>query len=97
MRERDIKRQAVKQREKEFPDLRCLPRKGKKWLTKEVFQNLIVQSCSSEQATAIPVHELTNTPIPMPGMTKLSEMEQLLEATTRSLLGFCPIFQINGK
>jgi hypothetical protein len=88
MREKDIKRQVMKQLKKEFPNWRRLPRKEKKRIAKEVLQNVVARNSSAEPATAIPIHELTNTPIPMPGMIKLAEMEQFMAKTTRGLLRF---------
>jgi hypothetical protein len=88
MREKDIKRQFLNQLKKEFPNWRRLPGKEKKRIAKEVLQSVLAKHCSNEPATAIPVHELTNTPIPMPGMIKLAEMERFIEGATRSLLRF---------
>ena len=88
MREKDIKRQVLKQLNKEFPKWRRLPRKEKKRIAKEVLQSMVAKHTSNEQATGLPIHELTNTPIPMPGMIKLAEMEQFIEKATRSLLSF---------
>jgi hypothetical protein len=53
-----------------------------------VLQSVVAKHTSNEQATELPVHELTNTPIPMPGMIKLAEMAQFIEKATRSLLSF---------
>ena len=88
MREKDIKRQALKQLKREFPNWRRLPRKEKKRLAKQVLENLMAQDFSSGKGTTIPVHELTNTPTPMPGMIKLAEMEQFVANATRNLLMF---------
>ena len=88
MREKDIKRQVMKQLKKEFPNWRRLPRKEKKRIAKEVLQSVTAKDSINEQATDIPIHELTNTPIPMAGMIKLAEMEDYIKRTTRNLLNF---------
>jgi hypothetical protein len=88
MREKDIKRQVLKQLKKEFPNWRRLSGKEKKRIAKEVLQSVVAKLTSNEHVSEIPVHELTNTPIPMPGMIKLAKMEQFIEKATRSLLSF---------
>lgn len=88
MREKDIKRQVLKQLKKQFPNWRRLPRKEKKRIAKEVLESVLANYSRNEQATDISVHELTNTPIPMRGIIKLAEMEQFIEGATRSLLSF---------
>ena len=88
MREKDIKRQVLKQLKKEFPNWRRLRRKEKKRIAKEVLETVVAKNSGSEPTTGIPIHELTSTPIPMPGIIKLEEMERFIERTTRSLLSF---------
>lgn len=58
MREKDIKRQVLKQLKKEFPRWRRLPRKENKRIAKEVLESVLAKHSSNEQATDIPVHEL---------------------------------------
>lgn len=88
MREKDIKRQVLKQLKKEFPNWRKLPRKEKKQIAGEVLQGIVAKNSINEDATDIPIHELTNTPTPMAGMIKLAEMEDYIKRTTRNLLIF---------
>src|SRR5512136_1852601 len=88
MREKDIKRLVLKQLKKEFPNWRRLPRNEKKRIAKEVLVSVQSKHFNNEQAIDVPVHELTNTPIPMPGIIKLAEMEEFIERATRNLLIF---------
>lgn len=88
MREKDIKRGVLKQLKKEFPNWRRLPRKEKKRIAREVLQSAIAKSPNNEGGADIPIHELTNTPGPMPGIMTLAEMERFVADTTRSLLTF---------
>jgi len=87
MREKDIKRQVLKQLKKQFPNWRKLPRKEKKRFAGEVLASIVAKS-TNEQASAIPIHELTETPLPMEGIIKLTEMEAFIRGTTRNLLVF---------
>ena len=88
MREKDIKREVLKQLKKEFPKWRRLPRKEKQRIAGEVLESVVAKNTGNEPTADIPIHELTNTPVPMPGIIKLAEMEQFVEQTTRSLLSF---------
>ena len=87
MREKDIKRQVLKQLKKQFPNWRKLPRKEKKRFAGEVLASIVAKS-ANEQASGIPIDELTETPIPREGIIKLTEMEAFIRRTTRNLLVF---------
>lgn len=88
MREKDIKREVLKQLKKELPNWRRLPRKKKQRIAREVWGSVVAKNTGNEPTADIAIHELTNTPVPMPGIIKLTEMEQFVEQTTRSLLSF---------
>jgi hypothetical protein len=88
MREKNIKREVLKQLKKEFPNWRRLPRKEKKRIAREVLESAVAKNASNEQTGDFAIHELTNTPVPMSGIMKLAEMEQFVEQTTRGLFSF---------
>ncbi len=88
MREKNIKREVLKQLKKEFPNWRRLPRKEKKRIAREVLESVVAKNASNEQTWDIAIHELTNTPVPMPGIMKLAETEPFVEQTTRGLFSF---------
>lgn len=87
MQEKIIKRLVVKQLKKEFPDWRRLPKKKKKHLAKKVLKEAVA-TCDSKKASSTGLSELTGTPVPLPGIIGLSEMEGFIEKTTRCLLTF---------
>jgi hypothetical protein len=88
MQEKDIKRQVLKQLKKQFPNWRKLPRKEKKRIAREVLASLMAANGGNEQVTGIPIHELTDTPTPMEGIIKLTEIEAFIRRTTRNMLVF---------
>lgn len=87
MREKDIKRLVIKQLKKNFPNWRRLSKKEKKNLAKEVLKE-VVESYESNELCGVALNELTNTPVPPPGIIPLSEMESFIEDTNRCLLNF---------
>jgi hypothetical protein len=87
MREKDIKRHVLKQLKRNFPNWRKLKRKEKKRIAKEVLAKILAEN-SEEQPKAIPIHELTDTPIPMEGIIKLADMEAFVQNMRRNLLIF---------
>jgi hypothetical protein len=87
MREKDIKRQVLKQLKKNFPNWKKLKRKEKKRIAKEVLAKIFEEN-SKEEPKAIPIHELTDTPIPTEGIIKLADMEAFVQNMRRNLLIF---------
>ena len=87
MREKDIKRQVVKQLKKDFPGWRRLSKKEKKSLAKKVLEE-VMADYTSDKLSEVPLNELTGTPEPPPGVISLSEMEKFVEDTNRCLLNF---------
>jgi hypothetical protein len=87
MQEKIIKGSVVKQLKKEFPDWRRLPKKKKKHLAKQVLKEAVA-AYDSSMVSNTSLSELTGTPVPLPGIIGLSEMEGFIEKTTRCLLTF---------
>jgi len=87
MREKDIKRLVLKQLKKEFPNWRRLSRKEKKRLAKQVLDEVVTKH-TSDDLSSVSLNELTNTPVPPPGVIALSEMGKFVKNTTRCLLTF---------
>ncbi|MBF0549665.1 MAG: transposase [Deltaproteobacteria bacterium] len=85
--EKDIKRLAVKQLKKCFPNWQRLPKDKKKKLAKLVLDE-ISASYTLDQSMSIPLNELTSTPVPPAGVIPLNEMEGFVVQTTRHLLTF---------
>lgn len=88
MREKDIKRQVLKQLKKNFPNWRKLKRNEKKRSASEVLAGVLAENSGTKQAATVPIHELTETPIPMEGIIKLADMEAFIQSRTRNLLLF---------
>jgi hypothetical protein len=88
MREKDIKRQELKQLKKNFPNWRKLKRKEKKRIASEVHTSVLAENSGTKQAAMVPVHELTETPIPLEVTIKLTDTEAFIESRMRNLLLF---------
>ena len=88
MQEKIIKRLVVKQLKKEFPNWRRLPKNKKKQLAKQALKEAMATYDSEQESNASSLSELTGTPVPLPGIIGLSDMEGFIEKTTRCLLMF---------
>lgn len=87
MQEKIIKRLVVKQLKKEYPNWRRLPKSKKKHIAKEVLKETVAAYDSNKSSDA-GLSELTGTPVHLPGIIGLGEMEGFIEKTTRCLLRF---------
>lgn len=84
MHEKNIKRLAVKQLKKRFPQWSKLTKKQKKALANEVLKE-VMKEYSFDKEVDVPLNELTGTPEIPEGIMTLSEMERFVTENMRNI------------